>query len=216
MKPLSRQRSLCFCTATLAVAALVFTSGACVAETAQEEMNEHHKHHMPAPGAAEIKRSQLEYSVPDVQVVREDGAKVSFREEMEDGRPILMNFIFTSCTAICPVLSHVFSQVQTKLGKDANKVHLVSISIDPESDTVPRLQEYAKKFNAGPAWNHYTGTTQASIEIQKAFDAYRGDKMNHAPLTLLRPAPGKSWIRLEGFATPAVVLKEVQAALPKS
>ena len=84
----------------------------------------------------------------------------------------------------------------------------MSISIDPENDTSKTLIEYAKKFGAGPNWDHYTGTLEASIAIQKAFDTYRGDKMNHISVILIRTAPGKPWLRLEGFVSPDAVIRE--------
>lgn len=176
-------------------------------ESRAHEQHEHH--HQMASQPAPVARSEVNYQIPDVTVVREDGKKVSFVKEMDDGRPVMVNFIYASCSAICPVLSHVFAKVQTKLGANAKKVHMVSISIDPENDTPAKLVEYAKKFKAGAQWNHYTGTLETSIAIQKAFDAYRGDKMNHTPLTLIRGAPGKPWVRLDGFASPDGVIKEL-------
>lgn len=119
-----------------------------------------------------------------------------------------MNFIFASCSAICPMLSHVFSQVQGKLGNDSQKVHLMSISIDPENDTPAKLSEYAKKFGAGQQWDHYTGSINSSVAIQKAFNVYRGDKMNHSSVILMRTAPGKPWLRLEGFMSTDAVIGE--------
>jgi protein SCO1/2 len=85
----------------------------------------------------------------------------------------------------------------------------VSISIDPEFDTPARLREYARKFGAGPEWQHYGGTLAASREVQRAFGAYRGDKMNHAPVTLVRTAPGKEWVRIDGFASADQLLAEL-------
>jgi protein SCO1/2 len=119
-----------------------------------------------------------------------------------------MNFIFASCSAICPMLSHIFSKVQAQLDKEGQKFHLVSISIDPENDTPAKLTEYALKFEAGANWDFYTGTVQSSIAIQKAFNAYRGDKMNHSSVMVMRSAPGKKWVRLDGFVSPAVVIRE--------
>jgi protein SCO1/2 len=107
----------------------------------------------------------------------------------------------------------VFSQLQALLGEDLKKTKLVSISIDPEYDTPPRLRDYAKKFSALPQWRHYTGTREASLAVQKAFHAYRGDKMNHFPVTFLRGAPRRPWIRLEGFATPDVLAREYREAV---
>jgi protein SCO1/2 len=106
------------------------------------------------------------------------------------------------------MLSHLFAKVQTKLEKDSQNFHLVSISIDPENDTPAILSEYAKKFGAGSNWNFYTGTVETSLTIQKAFNVYRGDKMNHSSTILIRYAPGQPWSRLEGFISPDAVISE--------
>ncbi len=164
-------------------------------------------HDMGAMEGAPV-RSIREYAVPSVQLVRQDGKAVSLPDEMNDGRPVLLNFIFTTCTDICPMMSSVFAQFERKLGADAGKVHLMSISIDPEQDTPERLVEYARKFHAGPEWQHYTGTLAASVTAQRAFDVYRGSKMTHGVVTLMRAAPGKGWLRIEGFVTPDDLLRD--------
>jgi protein SCO1/2 len=108
-------------------------------------------------------------------------------------------------------MSHTFSQFQEQLGVDRNRVHMMSISIDPEQDTPSRLRAYAQQFSAGGQWDHYTGTVAASVAAQKAFDAYRGDKMAHAALTLMRAAPGKPWLRLDGFASSKELIERFAA-----
>lgn len=153
------------------------------------------------------------YSVPLVRLVRDDGKEVSLPEEMDDGRPVVLNFIFTTCTTICPLMSNVFAQFQERLGAEAGKVHLMSISIDPEQDTPARLREYARKVHAGPEWRHYTGTVDASVTAQKAFGVYRGGKMAHSLVTLMRAAPGKPWLRIEGWATPEDLLRDYRELL---
>jgi protein SCO1/2 len=193
------------------LAALSVPAWAAQPESNPAQQGSGHEHHTMPQSSAPVTRSEADYQIPDVQAVREDGQKVSFKKELDDGRPVMVNFIYASCSAICPVLSHVFAKVQTKLGDEARKIHMVSVSIDPENDTPAKLREYAAKFKAGPQWNHYTGTLEASIAIQKAFDAYRGDKMNHTPLTLMRAAPGKPWVRLDGFAGPDALIKEYRA-----
>lgn len=171
-----------------------------------------HGNHRAVPDTgAGIQRSEAQYVLPAANVVRHDASRVSFSSEIDDGRPVLLNFVYTSCTAICPVSTQVFSQVQEMLGKDRSKVHMVSISIDPEHDTPSRLAAYAKKFDASAQWQFYSGSIGTTIAIQKAFDAYRGDKMNHIPVTFVRSALGKPWVRLDGFASPADVLRELQS-----
>lgn len=194
--------------------ALVASSGALLgwrafAAGAGKMNDEDHSHHHPAVGAGgAVRRSEANYRVPVLRLVRNDGSTAEFPAEIDDGRPVILNFIYTSCTTICPVTSQVFSRTQSLLGKDIKKVHLMSISIDPEYDTPQRLSAYAKQFHASPQWQLYTGTVEASVALQKAFDAYRGDKMNHVPVTLVRPEPGKAWVRLDGFATPDDVIRE--------
>ncbi|KWI57402.1 hypothetical protein WM31_19060 [Burkholderia ubonensis] len=172
------------------------------AESATESADMH-MHHAVAPGTT---HSMADYALPPVELVRDDGKTVSLVDELNDGRPVILTFIYTSCTTICPMISQTLERLQGELGSDRDKVHIVSISIDPEEDTPARLRAYAARFDAGPEWQHYTGTVDASIAAQRAFNVYRGDKMNHAPVAFLRAAPGRQWMRIDGFATPSELL----------
>jgi protein SCO1/2 len=163
--------------------------------------------------ASTVSRSTVSYETPPVTMVRADGKRVLLPRELDDGRPVLLNFIFTTCSSICPLTSRTLEEFQRKLGTQASKVHLMSISIDPEQDTPARLSEYAHKFHAGPEWQYYTGTLEASLAAQKAFDVYRGEKMSHTPVTLMRSAPGKPWLRIEGFVTPDELVDDYQKLL---
>src|SRR6266478_7761724 len=191
----------------VSVACLLVGPASSGADEAAPDPHAHHRHMMQAPPT--VVRSTVNYEAPDIALVRSDGARVNFARELDDARPVLLDFIYTTCTTICPVLSQTFAEVQKRLGRDAAKVKMVSVSIDPEEDTPVRLTEYAKRYHAGAQWSFYTGSLQASILVQPTFDVYRGDKMNHTPVTLFRAAPGQPWIRLDGFATPDMVLGEV-------
>jgi protein SCO1/2 len=169
-------------------------------------------HHHVTP---DTKRSLVDYAIPNVKLVRDDGRSVVLSEELDDGRPVVLSFIYTSCTSVCPVTSQALSELQSRLGAARDKVHLVSISIDPEHDTPERLRDYARRFGAGPEWRHYTGTSAASRIAQQAFGVYRGDKMSHAPATLVRTLPGAQWVRLDGFATPDQLLAELSFYVSK-
>jgi protein SCO1/2 len=138
---------------------------------------------------------------------------VDFAAEVDDGRPVFMNFIYTTCTAICPPMSQTFAALQRKLGPDRAKVRMISVSIDPEQDTPKRLAEYAEKFGAGPQWAFYTGSVESSVAVQKAFGAWRGDKMSHTPLTLVRLGPGEEWVRYDGFVTAEQLAQEYRRSV---
>lgn len=169
-------------------------------------MESHHQHAMPGEQDHYV-RSLQNYTIPDVNMLDADGVGLSLRSALAD-KPVILNFIFTSCGAICPVMSKIFSQVQTALGSERDKVRMVSISIDPEQDTPAVLKAYAEKYGAGPQWEMLTGSLNDSISVQRAFDVYRGDKMDHLPTTFLRAGPGQPWVRLDGFASAADILRE--------
>jgi protein SCO1/2 len=177
-----------------AVAALAALPFASAHEDTDGKM--HHDHRM-----RNVRTSSVSYSVPPITLVRADERPIDLKHELDDGRAVVLTFIYTTCTSICPVITQTLEQLQSKLGPQMKQVHLVSISIDPENDTPARLRDYAVKFGAGPQWQYYTGTVKASIAAQKAFNVYRQDKMNHNPVVLLRAAPGKPWLRIDGFAT---------------
>jgi len=189
----------------IAMFALTLSLGTCLPAMAQDH-HEHHHHAMPSAQDGYV-RTQASYTIPDVKLLDANGAGVSLRNELDD-KPVILNFIFTSCGAICPVMSTTFSQVQTALGPERDKVRMVSISIDPEQDTPAVLKAYAGKYSAGPQWQLLTGSLDNSIAVQRAFDVYRGDKMGHTPATFLRAKAGQPWVRLDGFASAADILRE--------
>lgn len=209
---MSAKRSQMLRWATLLAASLLLLAGS---RAFAHELSGQGAADSASPSAVVI-RSVSQYPIPPVKLVRDDGKAVSLPQELDDGRPVVLNFIFTTCSTICPLMSQTLAQFDRELGADRERVHLVSISIDPEEDTPARLREYARKFHAGPEWQHYTGTAEASLAAQRAFNVWRGDKMSHAPVTLVRAAPGKPWLRIEGFITPDELLQQYRHLLEQS
>ena len=67
--------------------------------------------------AASVSRATVNYQTPAVTLVRADGQRVSLPHELDDGRPVLLNFIFTTCSSICPLTSRTLEEFQDKLGR---------------------------------------------------------------------------------------------------
>ena len=195
----------------LVLAGLLGLPSAFAEQAASTEHDQHAHHHHEVP--AGVRHSEAAYAIPDVTLVNQEGRRVAVRDLLSTDKPVLANFIFTTCTAICPAMSATFTQVQQGLAGDSDKVMMVSFSIDPEQDTPKALAAYAKRFNAGPQWVFLTGSLEDSIAVQKAFDAYRGDKMNHVPLTLLRAAPDAQWVRYDGFASAADLVQDIRGMI---
>ena len=198
-----------------ACGSLFLAGRARIAAAMDELMQEHHHHHaMPSQKEALV-RSQGSYHIPDVNLLDIDGESVSLLKLLEEDKPVMLNFIFTTCGAICPVMSATFAQVQADLGPNREDLHMVSISIDPEYDTPEVMKAYADKYGAGEQWQMLTGSLENSIKVQRAFDVYRGDKMDHLPLTFLRGKPEQPWVRLEGFASADDLLHEYRLLAEK-
>lgn len=158
------------------------------------------------------KRTIESYTIPDVVLVNQNGTKVKLKELLQTNKPIVVDFIFGTCTTICPVLSAGFINLQNKIGPDTQKIHLISISIDPENDSPKVMKEYLKRYRAKPGWDFFTGSRRDIDSVMRAFDAYIPNKMSHYPLTLIRsPADGK-WIRIFGLMSSSEFLNEFQKA----
>ena len=156
------------------------------------------------------KRTLETYVVPDVTLLNQDGQEVQLKNYFETDKPIILDFIYCTCTTICPVLSVSFGYFQKKLGKDLDKVRLVSISIDPDNDTPELMKEHLQKYGAQPGWDAFTGKRDNIVQVLKAFDTYVANKMNHYPLTLLRGPGQKEWVRIYGMLSASDLIAEYE------
>jgi protein SCO1 len=143
--------------------------------------------------------SKEEYELPDIVLVSSTGKKTSLTKELDNDSTIILNFIFTTCTAVCPIMSGTFATINKSLAD--KPVKMISISIDPEYDTPTALRAYSEKYHANDKWHFFTGTLADMITIQKAFNSFRGNKMNHLPNTFIRMPDKKTWLRINGFAS---------------
>src|ERR1700741_4053066 len=73
-------------------------------------------HDAPNGAAGTAVSASAHYTVPGVRLIRDDGAAVMLPAEMNDGRAVVLNFIFTSCGSTCPLMSAMLSQFQRQLG----------------------------------------------------------------------------------------------------
>lgn len=166
----------------------------------------------PADGPR-FTRREVTVDVPDVTLIDQYGREVRFRDEMLGDRPVFVDFIFATCTTICPVLSAGYISIQRKLGAERKKVLLVSITIDPEHDGPEELRKYLDRYGAKSGWDFFTGTREDIDKVMRAFDAFVPDKMSHRPQTLIH-APGRDhWIEIYGFAGSKDLMKELELAL---
>ena len=170
---------------------------------AQEDPHLQHRSALAAPAPETSKPAVEGLDVPDVPVLDQDGRRLLFRTDLVEGRAVAVNFIFTNCTTICPPLAATFGKLRKLLGDRAGRdVHLISISVDPVTDTPERLRAWSQKFGPGPGWTLVTGAREDITRLLKALGAYTADKNDHPPLVLIANSRGR-WTRAYGLAPPA-------------
>jgi protein SCO1/2 len=180
-------------------AALLVALLASVAVHADPVVDEHAHHRQMLAAPAINVLTDREYAIPDLRLQNERGDTVALRELLDGDRGLAVNFIFTTCTTICPVMTATLLQLQRELAGRPDAPRYVSISIDPDYDSAQVLHAYAERFGAN--WTFLTGSRDDVIEVLQAFNAYRGNKNNHAPVTLFRRPAADRWIRVEGLAS---------------
>lgn len=139
--------------------------------------------------------------IPDVDVLDQDGNALHFYTDLIKDKVVAINFIFTNCTTICPPLAATFARLQKEMGDKVGKdVHLISISVDPLTDTPERLKAWGAKFKAGPGWTFVTGEKQEMDKLLNALGAAVSKREDHTPALIIGNDSKRVWTRTYGLA----------------
>ena len=148
--------------------------------------------------------------IPDVEVYDQDGRRLKFYTDLVKGRVVAINFIFTTCTTICPPMTATFRRVQQELAKgDTRDVRLISVSVDPLVDTPERLRDFASKFKAEPGWTFVTGDKMEMDSLLRALGAAVSNKNDHTPVILVGNDEAGYWTRAYGLSAPSALVKVI-------
>lgn len=159
--------------------------------------------------AAREERAQV--SIPDLQLLDQHGRKIDFYSDLVKGKTVAINFIFTTCTTICPPLAATFAKTQKLLGDRLGKdVHLISVSVDPVTDTPERLRAWGEKFGAKQGWTFVTGEKAEMDKLLKALNAYTARIEDHSPMVLVGDDAKSIWTRAYGLAPAAKLMNIIE------
>ena len=161
-----------------------------------------------APDPAHASHAPSKMTIPDVELLDQDGRKVRFYTDLVKGKTVAINFIFTTCTTVCPPLGATFARVQKELGGGAGRgdVRLISISVDPATDTPERLKAWGAKFRAAEGWTLVTGQKPQVDELLRALGASTAAPADHTPTVLIGNDAAGQWTRSYGLAKPSVLV----------
>jgi cytochrome oxidase Cu insertion factor (SCO1/SenC/PrrC family)/DNA-binding beta-propeller fold protein YncE len=147
-------------------------------------------------------------NIPDVELLDQNGRKVHFYTDLVKGQTVVINFIFTTCTTICPPLGATFARLQKELGdKVGRDVRFISISVDPATDTPERLKAWGAKFKAGDGWTFVTGDKPKVDELLNALGASSARREDHSPTILIGNDAHGVWTRTYGLSNVSQIVE---------
>jgi len=149
--------------------------------------------------------------LPAVALTTMQGQSRSLASELAAEVPLVLNFIFTTCSSTCSVQTALLAQVQRDVISRGHKLQLASITIDPDNDTPEQLRRFANNFSIAAGWQFYTGRFDDLLQVQKHFDVYRGSKASHPPVLLMRRHARAPWLRVEGFPQASEVVALIES-----
>ena len=169
---------------------------------AQDKDHNHHNQHQH--NATQPSEELVKPAFPDTILVDQDGNKHHFYSDLIKGKLVLMNSIYTSCEGSCPVQTAIFARTRQILGDRVGRdVQMISISLDPVTDTPERLKEFADKHGgAGAGWTFLTGSKQDVTEVLQAMDLFAAVPEQHTPIAAVGNEAAGIWMKVINLNAP--------------
>lgn len=175
-----------------------------------EAGHEHHRNHGHPQAQAATAGESLRVDLPDLALTDQSGASRKLASEVIGDHIVVMDFVYTSCTTVCPVVSAIMAEVQARLGERAGgDVRLVSMTVDPLRDTPARLRDFAARHGAGKQWTWLTGRPAEINAVLKALGTYTPNFEDHPSVVMVGDGRSGRWSRYYGFPDPARLLAQV-------
>ena len=127
-----------------------------------------HAHVPGAPREVSPTSATPNKKAPEFTLLNQEGSR--FESTKLHGKVVVLNFIFTTCTDVCPLFTANLAQLQRTLKNETGNVFFVSITTDPEVDTPKVLKSYAQRYGADfQNWAFLTGSEAQLQQVWKGF-----------------------------------------------
>ena len=147
----------------------------------------------------------------DVVLLDQNGKEVRLYSDLLEGTTVIINSFFATCPGSCPVMSATFRKIQAALGDRLGRdVHLISITVDPETDTPEQLRRFAKAASAQNGWHFVTGDKKNVQQALHKLGLLTDTKETHTAVVLIGNEPKGVWKKAFGLAASDEIVKLVQ------
>jgi protein SCO1/2 len=150
----------------------------------------------------------------DVALVNQYGEPMRLYSDLLKGKVVVIQSFFTSCETACPVTIGTFARLQAWLGdRLGREVHLLSISVDPVTDTPAKLKAYAEQLQVKRGWYLLSGEPQNVKVALYKLGQYVETKENHLNIILIGNEPTGLWKKTFGLAKPQDLIQILESVL---
>jgi cytochrome oxidase Cu insertion factor (SCO1/SenC/PrrC family) len=154
---------------------------------------------------------------PNHVLLTQDNQPVRFYDDLLKNKIVLINFLFTTCKGACSPMTANLAKVQQQLGAHLGKeVVMLSLSVDPETDTPAALKKYAESFKAQPGWYFLTGKKENLDWVLYKLGNYVEDKNQHGLKLIVGNEATGEWMKLHAMSNPTEIAAAVLKLLPKA
>ena len=150
--------------------------------------------------------------IPNTRILDQNGKQLNFYDDLIKGKTVAINFIFTTCTTVCPPLTATFRKVQQTASERGLDVKLVSVSVDPVVDTPERLRAFSEKFNVDQGWTFVTGGKGEIESLLQSLGVAVTNKNDHTPMILIGNDSVDFWTRAYGLSPPSRLVDLIAGA----
>jgi len=170
----------------------------------------------PSPAPQPRRERSAKSYEPNTPLVSHQGQTLRFYEDVVKGRIVLLNTMFTSCAGICPPITNNLLAVQKALAPYLGKqVLMVSITVDPQTDTPAVLKAYVERFRIGPGWLFLTGKPADVDAVLAKLGDTDPEKTRHSGMLLIGDDPGRSWRKVPAMSSPKDIAGAVEKLLSR-
>ena len=150
----------------------------------------------------------------DSTLVDQSGQRFRFYSDLLKGKVVVINPFFTACKGSCPVMSGSLGKLQERLGDHLGKdVVFLSLTVDPVTDSLDALAQYAKRCSARPGWHFLTGSKEDLARVERKLGQYVENREAHTSIMIVGNESTGLWMKHSNPADFDGLYKKVEEAL---
>lgn len=156
-------------------------------------------------------------ALPNVELIRHDGERVRFHDDLIEDKVVVLNFMYTTCADVCPLETAKLCEVQEILGpRVGSTVHMISITVDPARDTPDVLSAYREQYGVEAGWDFFTGDERDILTLRQSLGLFfedAEDLQDHNISLVIGNAKTGQWLKRSPFDNPYVLATQIDSSV---